>query len=62
VMRQELRKRGIYHLKCVFSTEEPATVSIESGSRHVPGSVAFVPSVAGLMLAGEVIKELIRSE
>lgn len=62
VMRQELRKRGIYHLKCVFSTEEPATVSIESGSRHVPGSVAFVPSVAGLMLAGEVIKDLIRSE
>ena len=62
VMRQELRKRGIYHLKCVFSTEEPATVSIDSGSRHVPGSVAFVPSVAGLMLAGEVIKDLIRSE
>ena len=62
VMRQELRKRGIYHLKCVFSTEEPATVSIESGSRHVPGSVAFVPSVTGLMLAGEVIKDLIRSE
>ena len=62
VMRQELRKRGIYHLKCVFSTEEPATVSIESGSRHVPGSVAFVPSVAGLMLAGEVIKDLIRLE
>ena len=62
VMRQELRKRGIYHLKCVFSTEEPATVSIESGSRHVPGSVAFVPSVVGLMLAGEVIKDLIRSQ
>ena len=62
VMRQELRKRGIYHLKCVFSIEEPATVSIESGSRHVPGSVAFVPSVAGLMLSGEVIKDLIRSE
>ena len=62
VMRQELRKRGIYYLKCVFSTEEPATPSIDSGSRHVPGSVAFVPSVAGLMLSGEVIKDLIRSE
>ena len=62
VMRQELRKRGINHLKCVFSTEEPATASIDSGSRHVPGSVAFVPSVAGLMLSGEVIKDLIRSE
>ena len=62
VMRQELRKRGIYHLKCVFSTEEPATVSIDSGSRHVPGSVAFVPSVAGLMMAAEVIRDLVRSE
>ena len=62
VMRQELRKRGINHLKCVFSTEEPATASIDSGFRHVPGSVAFVPSVAGLMLAAEVIKDLIRSE
>ena len=62
VMRQELRKRGIYHLKCVFSTEEPATASIDSGSRHVPGSVAFVPSVAGLMMAAEVIRDLVRSE
>ena len=62
VMRQELRKRGIYHLKCVFSTEEPTTVSIDSGSRHVPGSVAFVPSVAGLMMAAEVIRDLVRSE
>ena len=60
VMRQKLRKRGIYHLKCVFSTEEPATVSIESGSRHVPGSVAFVPSVAGLIIASEVIKDLLK--
>ncbi|MBO4717815.1 MAG: ThiF family adenylyltransferase [Spirochaetales bacterium] len=62
VMRQELRKRGINHLKCVFSTEEPATASIDSGSRHVPGSVAFVPSVAGLMMAAEVIRDLVRSE
>ena len=62
VMRQELRKRGINHLKCVFSTEEPATASIDSVSRHVPGSVAFVPSVAGLMMAAEVIRDLVRSE
>ena len=60
VMRTELRKRGLHHLKCVFSTEEPATAVVQDGSRHAPGSVAFVPSVAGLMIAGEVIKDLIR--
>ncbi|MBP5163444.1 MAG: tRNA threonylcarbamoyladenosine dehydratase [Spirochaetales bacterium] len=58
VMRQELRKRGIYHLKCIFSTEEPATSVVQDGSRHAPGSIAFVPSVAGLTIAGEVIRDL----
>jgi len=60
VMRTELRKRGLQHLKCVFSTEEPVNAVVQDGSRHAPGSVAFVPSVAGLMLAGEVIKDLIK--
>ena len=54
VMRLELRKRGIYHLKCVFSTEEP----IKTGMSE-PGSTAFVPSVAGLMIASEVVRNLI---
>ncbi len=58
VMRQELRKRGVYHLKCIFSTEEPGTNVVQDGSRHAPGSIAFVPSVAGLTIAGEVIKDL----
>ena len=58
VMRQELRKRGIYHLKCIFSTEEPGTNDVKDGSRHAPGSIAFVPSVAGLTIAGEVIRDL----
>ena len=62
VMRTELRKRGLHHLKCVFSTEEPANAVVKDGSRHAPGSVAFVPSVAGLMIAGEVIKHLIRDD
>ena len=63
VMRKELRRRGIEHLK-VLASSEPAHVEEESGEtkgsqgRPAPGSVAFVPSVAGLMIAGEVIREL----
>ena len=54
VMRLELRKRGINHLKCVFSTEEPIhTVTSE------PGSTAFVPSTAGLLIASAVIRDLL---
>lgn len=55
VMRRELRRRGITHMKVVYSTEPPRIS--ENGGR-VPGSVAFVPSVAGLMLAGAVVREL----
>lgn len=59
VMRTELRKRGIGSLKVVYSREEPvkATAGEEHG-RHAPGSVAFVPSVVGLIIAGEVIKDI----
>lgn len=58
VMRRELKKRGVDQLKVVYSKEKPVKVSAGAGS--VPGSVAFVPSVAGLILAGEVIKDLCR--
>lgn len=62
VMRRELKKRGITSLKVVYSTE-PARTPLpceEADSRRaVPGSVAFVPSVAGLIAAGEVIRDLI---
>ena len=86
VRRRELKKRGIYHLKVVFSKEKPVLLSEYSvqndggGSvcsqegqkrpelsqremnnnrkKQMPGSVAFVPSVAGLIMAGEVIKDL----
>lgn len=66
VMRRELKKRNIKHLKVVYSKEEPLEpvedktfVSDERRSRRAtPGSIAFVPSVAGLILAGEVIKDL----
>lgn len=54
VMRHELKKRGIRGLKVVYSEEEP----VSSGGR-TPGSVSFVPSVAGLIIAGEVIKSLL---
>ncbi len=61
VMRRELKKRGVKKLKTVYSKEEPrrllAELPMEAG-KAVPGSVAFVPSVAGLIIAGEVIKDL----
>ena len=66
VMRRELKKRNIKHLKVVYSKEEPLEpiedvdfVSDEKRQRRAtPGSIAFVPSVAGLILAGEVVKDL----
>lgn len=61
VMRTELRKRGVERLKVVYS-KEPPTVPLpskeETAKKSVPGSLAFVPSVAGLIIAGEVIKDL----
>jgi tRNA A37 threonylcarbamoyladenosine dehydratase len=66
IMRKECAKRGIRHLKVLFSTEDPLNPAMESteelpqGRRSLPGSVAFVPSVAGLIIAGEVIKDLTR--
>lgn len=62
VMRRELKKRGIEHVKVVYSKEEPlpsVLVDEESG-KAIPGSVAFVPSVVGLIIAGEVIKDLVK--
>ena len=67
IMRKELRKRGINHLKVVYSTEEalsPAGTDQEAaalGKRTIPGSTAWVPGAAGLILAGEVIRDLSRS-
>ena len=63
VMRKELKKRGVKNLKVVYSTEKAlqpgVDLSGEEGRRAVPGSVAFVPSVAGLIAAGEVVRDLI---
>jgi len=60
VMRRELKKRGIKTLKVVYSKEEAITPSNVEGEERVPGSTAFVPSVAGLIIASEVIKDLIK--
>ena len=65
IMRKELKKRGIHHLKVVYSQEEALTPAVDeeelarTGKRQIPGSVAFVPGAAGLVLAGEVVKDLI---
>ena len=60
IMRSELRRRGIKSLKVVFSKEEPipAVANDETAKRHAPGSLAFVPSAVGLIMAGEVIKDI----
>lgn len=56
VMRQELKKRGVKRLKVVYSQEPP----IKHEGQRLPASIAFVPSVVGLIIAGEVIKDLIK--
>ena len=64
VMRRELKARGIYHLKVLYSKEKPMKAE-DNGERKgttdrpVPGSISFVPSVAGLLIAGEVIRDLL---
>lgn len=66
VMRRELKSRGIKKLKVVYSKEEPVSLKIfddrlaeKKGSGTAPGSVSFVPSAAGLIIAGEVVKDLV---
>ena len=59
VMRKELKQRGIKKLKVLYSKEEPIKFETKERERRVPGSVSFVPSVAGLIIAGEVIKDII---
>lgn len=62
VMRRELKKRGVEKLKVVYSKEEPIKPQFEEGEEVVPGSISFVPPALGLIIAGEVVKDLIRVE
>ncbi len=64
VMRRELKRRGIYHLKVLYSKEKPVVAKEDTkedkGMRRViPGSISFTPPVAGLIIAGAVIRELV---
>ena len=64
VMRKELKARGVYKLKVLYSKEKPLKPLVnladtEGGRRSIPGSLSFVPPVAGIMIAGEVIRNLI---
>ncbi len=65
VMRYELKKRGIKKLKVLFSSEEPIKTKENEKSKDTrkvpPGSISFVPSVAGLIIGGEVIKDIIKN-
>jgi len=64
VMRRELKSRGIHHLKVLYSKEKPVDIvdketGEDKGKRRVlPGSISFVPPVAGLLIAGQVIREI----
>jgi tRNA A37 threonylcarbamoyladenosine dehydratase len=63
VMRRELKKRGVEHVKVVYSREEPNRDGTEEkggNGKPIPASISFVPPVAGLIMAGEVIKDLIK--
>ena len=68
VMRKELKARGIYHLKVLYSREKPIDTSgkdtgeDKGQKRSLPGSISFVPPVAGLLIAGETIREIVGIE
>ena len=65
VMRKELKNRGINHLKVVYSPEpplKPAESDEQSAKRQTAGSVSFVPPVVGLLMASEVVKDLLKSK
>lgn len=63
-VRTSLKKRGIYHLKVVYSKEPPVVPPVVSDGerRRVPASISFVPSAMGLIIAGEVVKDLLGIE
>ena len=66
VMRKELKKRNIHNVKVLYSKEEPIKIKeeiikTENRRKQTPGSISFVPSVAGMIIAGEVIKDIIKN-
>lgn len=59
VIRKELKNRNIKHLKVVYSKEEPHRYLVDEAPNRIPASISFVPSTAGLIIASEVVKNLI---
>jgi len=59
VMRHELKKRNIDHLKVVYSKDEPIEIEKEENKKQVPGSICFSPAIAGFTISAEVIKDLL---
>lgn len=59
VMRYELKKRGVKKLKVIYSKEEPKKSALDEKGRPITASISFVPATAGLIIAGEVVKEII---
>ncbi len=62
VMRYELKKRGVKKLKVVYSEEEPLKAGVKEGSRNVPGSTAFCPGAAGLIIASAVVIDIVKKD
>lgn len=62
IMRKELKARGIKKLKVIYSKEEPIKANYDKKTkRTIPASISFVPSVAGLIIAGEVTKDILKN-
>lgn len=59
VMRKELKKGGINKLKVVYSKEEPIKTTLTENGKRIPASISFVPSTAGLVIASEIVKDII---
>ena len=60
IMRKELKKRDIQNLKVLYSKEEPIRINYPENVEKSPGSISFVPSVAGLIVTGEIIKDILK--
>lgn len=61
VMRKELKERGISGVKAVYSEEAPieTAITVQENGRHIPGSISYAPAIAGLVMASEVIKDIV---
>ena len=59
-MRRELKERGVKKLKVIYSKEVPRKSGVVENGKAVPGSISFVPASAGLLIASEVVKDILK--